>query len=148
MSTLIRLVDDSLVVSTRQEDALGFLAAMRRGYPDYGCRSNPAKDRASWQGAHPTRAATAAAAAAATTTTAAAATAATAEMAAAAAASAEAAPSAVVEEAAAASTPAGAGGEARGGDLVRDGFGRAFFSWCGSLTLPYPHPYPYPYPYP
>ena len=42
MSTLIRLVDDSLMVSTRQADATGFLAAMQRGCPDYGCRSNPA----------------------------------------------------------------------------------------------------------
>ena len=65
VSMLIRLVDDSLTVSTRQADAVGFLAAMQRGYPDYGCRSNPAKDRASWRGARPTRAAATAAAAAA-----------------------------------------------------------------------------------
>ena len=31
VSTLIRLVDDSLTVSTRQSDAVGFLAAIQRG---------------------------------------------------------------------------------------------------------------------
>jgi hypothetical protein len=123
VSMLIRLVDDSLTVSTRQADAVGFLAAMQRGYPDYGCRSNPAKDRASWRGARPTRAAATAAAAAAAAAATAAATAAAA-----------AATAAATAAAAAAAAPAGAGGEeARGGDLVHDGFGRAFFSWCGSL---------------
>ena len=126
VSTLIRLVDDSLTVSTRQSDAVGFLAAMQRGYPDYGCRSNPAKDRASWGRARPTRAAAAAATAAATAAAAAAAAARGAAVLGAAA-----APG--VAAAAAAAAAAGAAGEARGGDLVHDGFGRAFFSWCGSL---------------
>ena len=118
VSTLVRLVDDCLAVSTRRSDAAGFVAAMRRGYPDYGCSSNPAKTRVSWprstggdgdcddldldldgdgDGAVQLDAGAAPAAAA----------------------------------------PAAAPGQGRtagrGGGLAYDGFGRGYFPWCGSL---------------
>ncbi|CAI5515148.1 unnamed protein product [Closterium sp. Naga37s-1] len=47
-SLLLRLIDDSLFISTSQPHVAAYVAAMHRGFPEYGCQANQSKTAVSF----------------------------------------------------------------------------------------------------